>query len=81
MASQMIPDVTSKLRGIGTLHDSTVNKSTTYTESEHHALGLAGLGPNVTEPAGVHLRQSLEQLGHRATDLDRYIYLVGYARQ
>jgi malate dehydrogenase (oxaloacetate-decarboxylating)(NADP+) len=77
MASHTLPEVTSKLRGIEVLHDSANNKSTAYTEAERQALGLVGLVPDVTESEDLQFRRVLQQLGHKATDLDRYIYLVG----
>ena len=62
--------------GIDLLHDPELNKSTAYTEAERQALGLVGLVPDVTESEDLQLRRVLQQLGHKATDLDRYIYLV-----
>src|SRR5258708_17653120 len=67
----------SRKRGIDILHDPVINKSTAYTEAERQALGLVGLVPDVTESEDLQLRRVLQQLGHKATDLDRYIYLVG----
>jgi malate dehydrogenase (oxaloacetate-decarboxylating)(NADP+) len=64
-------------RGIEILHDPAINKSTAYTEAERQALGLVGLVPDVTESEDLQLRRVLQQLGDKATDLDRYIYLVG----
>jgi malate dehydrogenase (oxaloacetate-decarboxylating)(NADP+) len=63
-------------RGIDLLHDSVLNKATGFTEAERQALGLAGLVPDVTESEDLQLRRVLQQLGHKTTDLDRYIYLV-----
>src|SRR5262249_41273411 len=63
-------------RGIHILHDPVVNKATAYTEAERQALGLVGLVPDVTESEDLQLRRVLQQLGHKTTDLDRYIYLV-----
>jgi malate dehydrogenase (oxaloacetate-decarboxylating)(NADP+) len=63
-------------RGIDILHDPTLNKSTAFTEAERQALGLVGLVPDVTESEDIQLRRVLQQLGHKNTDLDRYIYLV-----
>ena len=63
-------------RGIDLLHDPTINKATAYTEAERQALGLVGLVPDVTESEDVQLRRVLQQLGHKTTDLERYIYLV-----
>ena len=63
-------------RGIDLLHDPALNKSTGFTEAERQALGLVGLVPDVTESEDLQLRRVMQQLGHKNTDLDRYIYLV-----
>jgi len=63
-------------RGIDILHDPAINKATAYTEAERQALGLVGLVPDVTESEDLQLRRVLQQLGHKTTDLERYIYLV-----
>src|SRR3984885_4289422 len=63
-------------RGIDLLHDPVLNKATAFTEAERQALGLVGLVPDVTESEDVQLRRVLQQLGHKTTDLERYIYLV-----
>jgi malate dehydrogenase (oxaloacetate-decarboxylating)(NADP+) len=62
--------------GIDVLHDPMLNKSTGFTETERQALGIVGLVPDVTETEDVQLSRVLMQLGHKSTDLDRYIYLV-----
>jgi malate dehydrogenase (oxaloacetate-decarboxylating)(NADP+) len=63
-------------RGIEVLRDPSLNKSTAYTEAEKTALGITGLVPDVTETEDVQLRRVMMQLGHKNTDLDRYIYLI-----
>jgi malate dehydrogenase (oxaloacetate-decarboxylating)(NADP+) len=63
-------------RGIDILHDPTINKATAFTEAERQALGLVGLVPEVTESEDFQLQRVLRQLGHKTTDLDRYIYLT-----
>src|SRR5262249_16058658 len=63
-------------RGIDILHDPTINKATAYTEAERQALGLVGLAPEVTESEDLKLQRVLRHLGHKTTDLDRYIYLI-----
>src|SRR5258708_17362563 len=63
-------------RGIDALHDPKLNKSTAFTEAEKEALGLVVLVPDVTETEDLQLSRVLTQLGHKTTDLDRYIYLV-----
>ena len=63
-------------RGIELLHDPSLNKSTAFTEAEKQALGIVGLVPDVTETEDLQLRRVIMQLGHKTTDLDRYIYLI-----
>ena len=72
----MTPTTLDGKRGIDVLHDPELNKSTAFTEAEKEALGLVGLIPDVTETEDVQLSRVLMQLGHKTTDLDRYIYLV-----
>src|SRR5271157_4123582 len=62
--------------GVDVLHDPSLNKSTAFTEAERQALGLVGLVPDATEPEDLQLRRVMQQLGHKTTDLDRYIYLI-----
>jgi malate dehydrogenase (oxaloacetate-decarboxylating)(NADP+) len=66
----------SAKRGIEVLRDPSLNKSTAFTEEEKQALGLVGLVPDVTEREDLQLSRVMMQLGHKVTDLDRYIYLV-----
>src|SRR5258706_5227765 len=63
-------------RGIELLHDPSLNKSTAFSEAEKQALGLVGLLPDVTETEDLQLQRVMMQLGHKDTDLDRYIYLM-----
>jgi malate dehydrogenase (oxaloacetate-decarboxylating)(NADP+) len=63
-------------RGIEVLDDPSLNKSTAFTEVEKQALGIVGLVPDVTETEDQQLSRVMMQLGHRSTDLDRYIYLT-----
>jgi malate dehydrogenase (oxaloacetate-decarboxylating)(NADP+) len=69
---------TSKLskRGMELLQDSSLNKSTAFTENEKQKAGLVGLVPDVVENIDLQLRRVMQQLGHKTSDLDRYIYLV-----
>src|SRR5947209_6373701 len=66
----------SSKRGIDVLRDPQLNKSTAFTEAEREALGVVGLVPEVAETEELQLRRVMMQLGHKNTDLDRYIYLV-----
>ena len=68
--------MTTSKRGIELLHDPSLNKSTGFTEAEKQALGIVGLVPDVTETEDLQLSRVLMQLGHKNTDLDRYIYLI-----
>lgn len=63
-------------QGVDVLRDPELNKSTAFTEAEKEALGLVGLIPDVTETEDVQLKRVLMQLGHKSSDLDRYIYLI-----
>jgi malate dehydrogenase (oxaloacetate-decarboxylating)(NADP+) len=72
----MTPTTLDGKHGIDVLRDPELNKSTAFTEAEKEALGLVGLIPDVTETEDVQLSRVLMQLGHKTTDLDRYIYLV-----
>jgi malate dehydrogenase (oxaloacetate-decarboxylating)(NADP+) len=62
--------------GIEVLQDPSLDKSTAFTEAEKQALGIVGLVPDVTETEDLQLSRVMMQLGHKTTDLDRYIYLV-----
>jgi malate dehydrogenase (oxaloacetate-decarboxylating)(NADP+) len=61
--------------GVDLLYDPTLNKATAFTEAERQALGLVGLVPDDTESQDLQLRRVMQQLAHKTTDLDRYIYL------
>ena len=63
-------------RGPELIQDPSLNKSTAFTEAERQSLGLIGLVPDVIETEDLQLRRVLTQLGHKNTNLDRYIYLV-----
>jgi malate dehydrogenase (oxaloacetate-decarboxylating)(NADP+) len=68
--------MTTNKRGMDLLLDPTVNKSTAFTAAEKQALGIVGLVPDVTETEDVQLRRVLTQLGHKSSDLERYVYLA-----
>jgi malate dehydrogenase (oxaloacetate-decarboxylating)(NADP+) len=69
-------NINTNKRGIELLWDPALNKSTAFSEAEKQALGLVGLVPDTTESEDLQLRRVMMQLGHKTTDLDRYIYLV-----
>ncbi len=68
--------MTADKRGIDLLQDPSLNKSTAFTEAEKQALGIVGLVPDVTESLDLQLSRVMMQLGHKSTDLERYVYLV-----
>ena len=70
------PETEITKRGVALLRNPSLNKSTAYTEAEKQALGLVGLVPDATESEDLQLRRVMMQLGHKTTDLDRYIYLT-----
>jgi len=68
--------MTTSKRAMDLLQDPSLNKSTAFSETEKQALGIVGLVPDVTETLDLQLSRVMMQLGHKSTDLDRYIYLV-----
>jgi malate dehydrogenase (oxaloacetate-decarboxylating)(NADP+) len=63
-------------RGVEVILDPKLNKSTAFSEAEKQTLGLVGLVPDVTETEDLQLRRVMMQLGHKASDLDRYVFLM-----
>jgi malate dehydrogenase (oxaloacetate-decarboxylating)(NADP+) len=59
------------------LQEPRLNKSTAFVDAERERLGLTGLLPDVVESEDIQLKRVLQQLGHKTSDIDRYIYLVG----
>jgi malate dehydrogenase (oxaloacetate-decarboxylating)(NADP+) len=68
--------MTTSKHGIDVLLKPSLNKSTAFTEDEKQLLGIVGLVPDVTESEDLQLSRVMLQLGHKTTDLDRYIYLA-----
>ena len=63
-------------RGVKLLHDPVRNKGTAFTDAERDALGLRGLlPPRIHLPAEQELRV-LGNIRKKATDLERYLFLV-----
>jgi malate dehydrogenase (oxaloacetate-decarboxylating)(NADP+) len=65
----------SQLQGVDLLHNPHLNKSTAFTVAERETLGLVGLLPEGIESEETQLQRVMQQLGHKTTDLDKYIYL------
>jgi malate dehydrogenase (oxaloacetate-decarboxylating)(NADP+) len=68
--------MTTQKHGVELLRDPALNKSTAFSEAEKQTFDLVGLVPDVTESEDLQLSRVMMQLGHKTTDLDRYIYLV-----
>jgi malate dehydrogenase (oxaloacetate-decarboxylating)(NADP+) len=66
----------TNLRGAELLLNPRLSKSTAFTEKEREALGLVGLLPETVEDEELQIRRVMHQLGHKNTDLDRYVYLI-----
>jgi malate dehydrogenase (oxaloacetate-decarboxylating)(NADP+) len=64
-------------RGVKILHDPVRNKGTAFSAEERDALGLHGLLPPRVHSQAEQTQRVLENVRSRATDLDRYLYLVG----
>jgi malate dehydrogenase (oxaloacetate-decarboxylating)(NADP+) len=66
----------TNLRGAELLLNPRLSKSTAFSEKEREALGLVGLLPETVEDEELQIRRVTQQLGHKNTDLERYIYLT-----
>jgi malate dehydrogenase (oxaloacetate-decarboxylating)(NADP+) len=64
-------------RGVRLLHDPVRNKGTAFTEAERDALGLRGLLPPRVQDQDRQVERVLGNLTRQATDLDRYVFMVG----
>ena len=68
--------MTANKHGIEVLQDPSLNKTTGFSEAEKQSLGILGLVPDTTETIETQLSRVLLQLKEKATDLDRFIYLM-----
>jgi malate dehydrogenase (oxaloacetate-decarboxylating)(NADP+) len=66
----------SARQGMDLLLDPRLNKSTAFGAAEREKLGLIGLLPDVVESEDMQFRRVLQQLGHKTSDIDRYVYLI-----
>ena len=64
------------LTGTDVLHDAALNKSTAFTEDERDRLKLRGLLPARVCPQDVQLGRILENIRRKASDIERYIFLM-----
>ena len=63
-------------RGADILHDPLLNKGTSFSIAERDALGLRGLLPAKVTSLSQQVEKILSNIRRKATDLDRYTYLV-----
>ncbi len=66
----------SPYRGVKILHDPVRNKGTAYTEAERDYLQLRGLLPPRVHSIAEQELRVLSNIRDKATDLERYLYLV-----
>ena len=66
----------SPYRGVKILHDPVRNKGTAYTDAERETLGLRGLLPPRVHTIAEQELRVLGNVREKATDLERYLYLV-----
>jgi malate dehydrogenase (oxaloacetate-decarboxylating)(NADP+) len=64
-------------RGVKLLHDPVRNKGTAFTYAEREALGLRGLLPPRQCSVAEQELRVLDNLKHKASDLERYLFLIG----
>ena len=65
------------LRGFALLDDPIRNKGTAFTLEERRQYGLEGLLPHSVETLDRQVERVMEHLDAKASDLERYIYLIG----
>jgi malate dehydrogenase (oxaloacetate-decarboxylating)(NADP+) len=73
----MSPNHTKHARGVELLRDPRSNKGTAFSEDEREREKLVGLLPEAVEDLQAQERRVLQQLGHKSSDIERYLYLVG----
>jgi hypothetical protein len=70
------PIVKTSVRRFDVLEDPQPNKRTRLSDEERETLGLLGLAPDTAEDVDKQLEWVLDQLKKKATDLERYVYLI-----
>ena len=63
--------------GLALLEDPIASKGTAFTEAEREEHGLEGLLPPTVETIERQLERVMGHLEHKASDLERYVYLMG----
>jgi malate dehydrogenase (oxaloacetate-decarboxylating)(NADP+) len=72
-----MPTPRTAKRGVDLLEDPHLNKSTAFTDAERDAFGLVGLLPDTVESEDRQVERVMSHLGHKPSDIERYIYLMG----
>jgi malate dehydrogenase (oxaloacetate-decarboxylating)(NADP+) len=73
----MNPNHTRHARGIALLQDPRSNAGTAFSEDEREHEKLIGLLPESVEDIETQRRRVLQHLGHKPSDIERYVYLMG----
>jgi malate dehydrogenase (oxaloacetate-decarboxylating)(NADP+) len=63
--------------GVELLHDPVRNKGTAFSHEEREHEKLVGLLPEGVEDIERQRARALQQLGHKSSDIERYLYLTG----
>lgn len=63
--------------GVALLHDPRWNKGTAFSEEEREREKLVGLLPDEVEDIERQRSRVLQHLGHKSSDIERFIYLTG----
>src|SRR5271169_6599709 len=63
--------------GVELLHDPVRNKGTAFSDEEREHEKLVGLLPEGVEDIELQRARVLQQLGHKSSDIERYLYLTG----
>jgi malate dehydrogenase (oxaloacetate-decarboxylating)(NADP+) len=73
----MNPNSTRHARGIELLQDPRRNEGTAFSEDERERERLVGLLPEGVEDIEAQRRRVLQHLGHKPSEIERYVYLIG----
>lgn len=76
MATSTLQTPETRSRSLQILETPALNKSTAFTEEERSDLGLEGLLPPAIETIDRQKERALQQLGHKTSDIERYVYLI-----
>ena len=72
----MKSDDSADVTGFSRLHDPALNKSTAFTRAERERFRLRGLLPASIGTQDVQINRVLGNLRRKASDIERYIFMV-----